>query len=518
MKLLTCSQIRELDAYTIANEPIKSIDLMERAATNCYKWLAKRIKKEQTFLIFCGLGNNGGDGLVLARLLAKNEFKVIVYIIKYSANCSDNFKINEERLSKLKNIEIINITDSSQLNSISFPKPSVIIDAIFGSGLNKPIIGLVKDVVELINKNKSVTVSIDIPSGLFCEDNTENDYQAIVKAAYTLTFQFPKLSFLFAENDEYIGDWQLISINLHPDFIENLATEFIFLQETDIRQRLIPRNKFSHKGNFGHALLIAGSYGKMGAAVLASKAVLKAGAGLLSTHIPKCGYNILQTAIPEAMLSIDSAENFISDNIKIDNFQAIAIGPGIGITEETAKSLKFLIQNAKIPLIFDADAINILAENKTWLSFIPKNCIFTPHPKEFERLAGKTSNSFERLQLQKAFALKYNSYVIVKGAFTTIACPDGEVYFNSTGNPGMATAGSGDVLTGILLGLFSQGYSAKETCLIGVYLHGLAGDIAAHRECQESIIASEIINNISKAYKKIKGKKLLGNNFLVFPF
>ena len=510
MKLLTCSQIREADAYTIAHEPIKSVDLMERAATNCYKWLAKRIRKEQTFLIFCGLGNNGGDGLVLARLLAKNEFKVIVYIIRHSDNCSNDFKINEERLAKLKNIEIINITDASQLNTISFTKPSVVIDAIFGSGLNKPISGLVKDIVELINKNKSVTVSIDIPSGLFGEDNSCNDYQAIVKADYTLTFQFPKLSFLFAENDEYIGDWQLINIDLHPNFIENVVTEFIFLQEADIKQKIIPRNKFSHKGIYGHALLIAGSYGKIGAAVLASRAVLKAGAGLLSTHIPKCGYNILQTAIPEAMLSIDSAEIFISDNIKIDSFQAIAIGPGIGIAEETAKSLKFLIQNAKIPLLFDADAINILADNKTWLSFIPKNSIFTPHPKEFERIAGKTSNSYERLQLQSAFALKYNSYVIVKGAFTAIACPDGEVYFNSTGNPGMATAGSGDVLTGMLLGLLSQGYSAKETCLIGVYLHGLAGDIAAQRECQESIIASDIINSISKAYKKIKGKKPIG--------
>jgi NAD(P)H-hydrate epimerase len=248
----------------------------------------------------------------------------------------------------------------------------------------------------------------------------------------------------------------------------------------------------------------------MGAAVLASKAALKTGAGLLTTHIPKCGYNILQTAIPEAMVAVDNSEHYISDNIKIENIQAIAIGPGIGVKEETAKTIKLLIQNSTIPIIFDADAINILAENKTWLSFIPKNSIFTPHPKEFERIAGKTTNSFERLNLQKAFAIKYSSYVIVKGAYTSIACPDGKVYFNTTGNPGMATAGSGDVLTGILLGLFSQGYSAKDTCMIGVYLHGLAGDIAAQRECQESIIAGDIVNSISKAYKKIRGKKPYG--------
>jgi ADP-dependent NAD(P)H-hydrate dehydratase / NAD(P)H-hydrate epimerase len=510
MKLLSCSQIREADAFTIKNEPIKSIDLMERAAGNCYKWLAKRIRKEQTFHIFCGLGNNGGDGLVIARMLAKNDFKVNIYIIRHSENCSEDFKINEERLLKIKNIEIINISDSSQLNTTSFPEHSVIIDAIFGSGLSKPISGLVKDIVQLINKNKTVTISIDIPSGLFGEDNKDNDKQAIIKADYTLTFQFPKLSFLFAENDIYVGDWQLINIDLHPEFIENIDSNYMLLHESDIKPKIMPRNKFSHKGIFGHALLISGSYGKMGAAVLASKAALKIGAGLLTTHIPKCGYNILQTAIPEAMVVVDDSEHYISNNIKIDTIQAIAIGPGIGMKEETAKTIKLLIQNSTIPIIFDADAINILAENKTWLSFIPKNSIFTPHPKEFERIAGKTSNSFERLNLQKTFAIKYSSYVVVKGAFTSIACPDGKVYFNTTGNPGMATAGSGDVLTGILLGLFSQGYSAKDTCMIGVYLHGLAGDIAAQRESHESIIAGDIVNSISKAYKKIRGKKPYG--------
>ncbi len=509
MKLLSCNQIREADAYTILNEPIKSIDLMERAASNSYKWLAKRIRKEQTFLIFCGLGNNGGDGLVLARILAKNDFKAMVYIIKHSDNCSVDFKTNEERLTKIKNIEINYISESSQLNSIIFPKYNVIIDAIFGSGLSKPISGLVKEIVELINKNKSITISIDIPSGLFGEDNSDNDYQAIIKADYTLTFQFPKLSFLFAENDDYVGNWQLINIDLHPEFIKNIDSDYELLYESDIKPKLKPRNKFSHKGNFGHALLISGSYGKMGAAILASKAALKIGAGLLTTHIPKCGYNILQTTIPEAMLSIDSSKKMISDNIKIENYHAIAIGPGIGIKEETAKSLKLLIQNSNIPVIFDADAINILSENKTWLSFIPKNSIFTPHPKEFERLVGKTTNSYERLKKQREFALKYASFIIVKGAYTSIACPDGKIFFNSTGNPGMATAGSGDVLTGILLGLLSQSYSAKDTCLLGVYIHGLAGDIAAQRESHESLIAGDIINSISKAYKKIKGKKTI---------
>lgn len=510
MKLLTCSQIREADAYTIKNEPINSIDLMERAAGNCYKWLAKRIRKEQTFSIFCGLGNNGGDGLVLARLLAKNNFKVVVYIIRHSENCSADFKINEEKLLKIKNISIINITTIAQLNEISFPEPSVIIDAMLGSGLNKPISGLIKEVVELINKTKAIIISIDIPSGLFGEDNTDNDYQAIVKADYTLTFQFPKLSFLFAENNVFVGDWQVINIDLHPEFIEKINSDYFLLKEIEIKQKLKPRNKFSHKGNYGHAMLISGSYGKMGAAVLSSKAALKAGAGLLSVHIPECGYSIIQTSVPEAMVSIDDSKHIISDNIKIENVQAIAIGPGIGMHEETAKTVKLLIQNCDIPLIFDADAINILAENKTWLSFIPRNSIFTPHPKEFERLTGKTSNSFERLQLQREFAIKHASYILVKGAYTSIACPDGKIFFNTTGNPGMATAGSGDVLTGILLGLLSQGYSSLDTCLLGVYLHGLSGDIAAQRESQEAIIAGDIISNIGKAYKRMKGKKPYG--------
>jgi NAD(P)H-hydrate epimerase len=504
MKVLSAKQIREADAYTIAHEPVKSIDLMERAATACVKWIEEEyvnLKKnfnEGVLHIFCGPGNNGGDGLAIARLLAGKRNNIHVYIIHAGGKYSEDFLINEERLKPVRGITIAGISRNTDLPVID--KKDTLIDALFGSGLSKVPEGIYSEVIHHINQSGAAVISIDIPSGLFCDQPSAGINKYIVEANYTLSFEFPKLAFLFPENGKYVGQWRVLPIGLGKKFIEDASTKNFFITHDDVAALYRPRDKFSHKGTYGQALLISGSYGKMGAALLGAKAGLRAGAGLLTVHVPKCGYNILQRTVPEAMAYVSEGENHISGRIKCEQYNAVAIGPGIGTAQDTASALKLLIQESPVAMILDADAINILSENKTWLSFIPKNSIFTPHPKEFERLIGKSTDNFERHKMQVDFAVKHGVYVVLKGSHTSIACPDGSTWFNSTGNPGMATAGSGDVLTGILLGLAAQGYTAHATCLLGIYLHGLAGDIAAKKMSEEAMMAGDIIENLGEAY------------------
>ncbi len=507
MKIFDVNQIREADKFTIEHEPIASTNLMERAATSCVNWITERFDKKNNFIIICGLGNNGGDGLAIARLLMERNYTVKVAVIRYSEKESDDFKINLQRLWKLEKISILEINSITELNSVFLEKESesaIIIDAVLGSGLNKPAEGLIAEVIKFINHlNLPEIISIDIPSGLYCDQlNDAKDY--IVKATNTLTFQFPKLSFMFPETAQYIGEFSVLEIGLHHDYINYTQTKNFFITKNDVRVFLKTRSKIAHKGNFGHALIVAGMYGKMGAAVLSAKACVRAGAGLLTVHIPKCGDEILQTSLPEAMVDVDSEVNFITDNIRIEKYDAIGVGPGIGKEKHTQNVVKLLIQNTTVPIVFDADAINIISENKTWLSFVPANSIFTPHPKEFERIAGKSENSEERLKLQRVFSMKYGVYVVLKGAHTAISCPDGDIYFNSTGNPGMATGGSGDVLTGIITSLLAQGYSSLQSSTLGVYLHGLSGDFAAHEKSEESLIASDIVEHLSDGFKFLK--------------
>lgn len=501
MKILTSEQIKQADVFTIENEPITSVNLMERAALKCFEWISAKIDKSSKVYVVCGMGNNGGDGLVIARMLNKSGYDVAVYILRHSEKSSDDFRKNYDRLKKLKNVSVVEIDSAGEFPE--FSKNDVIIDAILGSGLTKPVEGFLADVIQAINKSGAFVIAIDLPSGLFSEDNSDNNPKNIVNADVTLTFQVPKLSFLFPENYLFTGEWILLDIGLDKNFMEGLSSPYFFSERSDITLLIKTRRKFDHKGNFGHALYLSGGYGKMGAAVLGSKACLRSGAGLLTAHIPECGYEILQTTVPEAMCSIDEEKEFLGTLPDISNYNAVAIGPGIGQKEETQKMMKLLIQNSGVPIIFDADAINIFAENKTWFSFLPKGSILTPHPGEFLRLAGKQSNSMHRLEMQKEFSVKFGIYIIYKGAYTTISTPDGHFFFNSTGNPGMATGGSGDVLTGILLGLKASGYSSFETCLIGTYIHGLAGDLAAKEKGETSLIAGDIVENIAVAFKNL---------------
>jgi len=503
MKIFSVDKIREADTYTIQHEPISDIDLMERAAIACFYWLIKNIPHGKTIKVFCGTGNNGGDGLAISRLLSDKGYPVEVFLLGGIDHLSASCRINYERALTLSGIKMQIISEGEPLPNID-RDTDIVLDAIFGSGLTRPVTGFFAKVIGHLNEKKIVTVSIDVPSGLFCDTSvTTNKNPVIVNADYTLTFSPPKLAFFFQENDKFIGRWQLLDIGIMQDFIDHTDTKNFYTDHEDCQKILKPRNKYSHKGIFGHALLICGSRGKMGAAVLASRGCLRSGPGLVTVHVPRFGSAILQTAVPEAMLDIDSSEDILTEIPDLSRFTSIAVGPGIGQEDQTQRIMKLLIQNSTIPLIIDADAINILGENKTWISFIPKGSIFTPHPKEFERLVSKSSNDFDRNKIQRDFSIKYGVYVVLKGAHTAISTPDGICYFNSTGNPGMATGGSGDVLTGIMAGLKAQGYTSLETCLLGVYLHGLAGDRAAESFGQEAMTAGDIIENLGKAFQSL---------------
>jgi hydroxyethylthiazole kinase-like uncharacterized protein yjeF len=502
MKLFACEQIKAIDKYTIDYEPIASVDLMERAAGQLFVWIRERYGISEHFVIFAGPGNNGGDGLALARMLYENGYSVKVHYIKFTEKTSDDWELNLKRLENVTNVTINILTITDQFPVIS--SGEIIIDAIFGSGLARPVDGFPGEIIGQINQTDSVIISIDIPSGLFGEDNSMNSFENIVKADYTLSFQFPKLSFMFAENAPYLGEWFILPIGLDKNVIRKFSSPYIFLEDSDVRPLIKKRSKFDHKGNFGHGLLISGSFGKMGAAVLGARAAMRSGIGLLTCHVPSCGSVIIQSSVPEAMIIADGSENFVSEIGNTDSFSAVGIGPGFGTDQLSQKAFFRLLTECKKPMVLDADALNILSLNKQWISLVPSNVVLTPHPKEFERIAGKSLNGFEQLEKQIKFSQDHKCILVVKGAHTTISTPEGEVFFNSTGNPGMATAGCGDALTGIILSLLAQGFLPADAAVLGVYLHGTAGDIAALESCFESIIASDIINCIGKAFNKIR--------------
>jgi NAD(P)H-hydrate epimerase len=506
MKIFTSQQIREADAYTIQNEPIAGIDLMERAANQLTNWFCNKFYPDTPVSIFVGPGNNGGDGLVMARLLSNKNYSVRTFYIKFTDKVSDDFRINLDRLSKQNKSKLIEIKDPNDLPE--FDANEILIDGIFGSGLTRPLKGLPAEIVQRINSLHKNVVSIDIPSGLFGEDNSNNNYKNIIRAAHTISFQFPKLSFFLAENEDFYGELVVLPIGLHPEYIKTTHTPYSFMAKNFITKKIIQRKKHSHKGTFGHALLIAGSFGKFGAAVLAAKACLRSGAGLLTAHLPRKGNDIMQIAVPECMTSIDEDDKIFSDDPPLEKYDAVAIGPGLGTSKASKHALRNILENVDVPLVIDADALNIISANKSFLGLIPENSILTPHPKEFERLTENTESHFERLKLLQNTAKKIKSVIILKGANTCIALPNGNCFFNTTGNAGMATAGSGDVLTGILLGLIAQGYSAEDASCIGVYLHGLAGDIALKNQSQESLIADDIIINLGHGFKEIYNERI----------
>lgn len=503
MKVLSSAQLREADQFTLQNEPISSIDLMERASNACVNKLLELFPNNSIYSIYCGTGNNGGDGLAIARILSNHGYSVSVAVIQFSPELSNDNALNLERLKNM-GIAVQQVNSAEQLEPVI--SNTIILDALVGTGLSRPLTGLLLDTVTFLNKQECSRVAIDIPSGMFCDLDCENNLEGIFKADFTLSFEVPKLNFLLPSLYPFVGRWILLDIGLNKAFIEEMNSPY-FLTDLDLISKIIKtRSPFAHKGSFGHGLIIAGSYGKMGAAVLASKACLKAGAGLVSVFIPSCGYDILQSTVPEVMVHCSTSVKELSESLDYTPYTAIGVGPGIGQSKATKRMLETLLTKVSSPMVIDADALNLLGEHKDLLQQIPKNAIVTPHLKEFERVFGTSDSCFERLQRQREVSMKNKLYILLKGKNTSISCPDGSVFFNNTGNPGMATAGSGDVLTGIITGLLCQGYTPKDSAVLGCYIHGLSGDITLQSSSEEALVASDLFNNLGAAFRLVKNR------------
>lgn len=491
MKILNADQIRALDTHTMQNEPISSLDLMERASQAFVNWFIHCFDVSKSVSVFCGKGNNGGDGLAVARLLIHKGFQVQVFVVEYTEKGSDDFNHNLERLKEISQVRHLDEQDTLPVLNSS----GIVLDALLGSGLSRPVSGLLENVIKHINEAAGTIISIDIASGLYT-DKPNGKYDTIIKPEHTVAFQLPKLAFMMPQNAEFTGDWHVVDIGLNKEFIEQADTPYYYTDKSAGEALIKKREKFSHKGTFGHALLLAGSYGKIGAAVLSSRACLHSGAGLLTVHIPECGYEILQISLPEAMLSVDRNQRNLTVLPALDSYTAVGIGPGVGQEPLTVRLLDELLEKIQSPLVIDADALNILSKHPDLQDRLPSETILSPHPKEFQRLAGESENEFERLELARNFAKKHNVIIVLKGAYTAVILSNGEVHFNSTGNAGMATGGSGDVLTGILTALLAQKYTPEHAAILGVYQHGLAGDRAAEKKTKTAMIASDIIENL----------------------
>lgn len=495
--ILSADTIKRWDSYTIEREPVSSVDLMERAATACCDWLLDKYKDSIQFTVFCGTGNNGGDGLGIARKLIQAGKKVSIVIAGDSQFGSGEFTFNLHKLNQLSNFELL--LEPSQLPHLH--SDDIVIDALFGTGLNRAVSGFAQNCIQHINGSEARVIAIDMPSGLFADQASPVD-SPIVSATYTLSFQVPKLAFFIPENDAYVGQFILLDIGLKSDFEAYRHPENAFLQYSDLKGVFSKRVRHANKWQFGHALLIAGSEDKIGAAIIASRSALRSGIGLLTVHTVKAASMPIISAIPEAMLSLDDSSSHITQCPSLEKYSAVGIGPGIGWHPETAECIKKLLQSGFSNLVLDADAINLIAEHK-WQDMLPPNCLLTPHIKEFERLAGASSNGFERLEMQKTFSKRHGVYVLLKGAYSSVSTPDGKLFFNSSGNPGMAKGGSGDCLTGILTALMAQGFNTEKAATVGMMVHGLAGDLARDIYGETAMLASDIIEALPSIYDSL---------------
>lgn len=491
MKIFTAQQIHNWDAYTIEHEPITSIDLMERASQACTDFILQQPLFDRPFKIFCGKGNNGGDGLAIARQLINQQYNVSIYIIEFGAVGTEDFQTNLQRLHGLDvNIHFIQAEEFFPVINNN----DVIIDALYGSGLNRPLKDLSAALVNHINQSNAFVTSIDVPSGMFIDKTSINN--AVIKAAITLTFQCYKLCFLVAENADNTGDLQILDIGLHKDFLETVNADYQLISKPFIQHIYTPRKAFTHKGNYGHALIIAGNTGKMGAALMATHACLRAGAGLTTVNVPSAFLNSIHTSLPEAMCTLRE------DDLNFEKITAVGIGPGLGTEKDAQKLVEQTLQQFKQKIIIDADALNIISKNKKLLSQISDQTILTPHPKEFERLFGKAKNDFERIDMALQQSKKLNCVIVLKGRYTLIA-KNGEGWFNTTGNAGLAKGGSGDILTGIITALLAQKYDPLQAALLGVYLHGLAADFTLQIQSKETMLASDVVEHLSDAFNSL---------------
>ncbi len=497
MKIFSAQQMKMADAATIQSEQISSLELMERAATNVFNLLHNKLQGSPTPIhVFCGVGNNGGDGLVISRLLLEHGYTVKTYVVNFSDNRSEEFLDNYDRLKAISKEWPAQLKGVEDFPEIS--KNDIIIDAIFGVGLNRPLVPWVVFLIKHLNFSNCFIVSIDIPSGLYA-NKPPDDSEGVIIASVTITFQYPKLVFFLPETGIYSRDLEVIDIGLDPVFLSQTPGIAELINKNEAISLYRPKLKFSHKGTNGHCVLIGGSYGKMGSVVLATRAALKTGAGLVTSYIPQCGYDIMQISVPEVMVKTDVGKNELTKIILDFEPTSIGIGIGIGTSDNTCKTFgKFLKKNTS-NLIIDADGLNILTKNPEFLKKLPENTILTPHPKELEGLIGKWKDDFDKLDKVKAFSIQYNCIVVIKGANSHIIYKE-SMFVNNSGNPGMATAGSGDVLTGMITGLMSQGYEPLWAAVFGVYLHGSSADIAVQKTSYEGLVASDIVSHIGDSF------------------
>jgi NAD(P)H-hydrate epimerase len=498
MQLLNTSQIHAWDEYTIRHEPITSIELMERAAGACYDWLMNSGYKGKSFSIFCGKGNNGGDGLAIARMLAVSGHTVNVYILEFGHLGTNDFQQNLGLLHG-STATIYFISSESAIYPVQ--EEDVIIDALLGSGLNRPLEGLTAALVHHINNSGHDVISIDVPTGLYTDKHPEGN--VVVRATHTLSFQSHKLSFLLKESQPFIGELHILDIGLDPQFLSQTESVYHLVDHPLVNSILRHRQRFSHKGDYGTGALIAGSTGMMGAAALCARAFMRSGAGKLICHVPKSGYAIMQVGVPEAMVMIEG-EDYVEKIGSLEKYDAVGIGPGLGKHDGQEKLFSDILRRYRQPLVIDADGLNILARHPKLLKQLPPFSVLTPHVGEFERLFGSFKTDFERIESALVKARELDVLIVLKGPYTFIATPGGKGYFNSTGNPGMATGGSGDVLTGFITGLICQGYPSEHAAIAGVYLHGLAGDLAAAANSQASLIATDLVNYFGQAFRSFE--------------
>lgn len=503
IKVATANQIREADQYTILHEPIASIDLMERAATQCLRWYTNEWGHHRQVVVYCGTGNNGGDGLAIARMLHTEGYAVRVVIVGEVERMSPDCRTNYQRYIQCQGADF-QMASPDNLEELLPRSGEAVIDAIFGTGINRPAEGLAAMTIEGVNRSGCPLLAIDLPSGLTTDWESFLPGAPITKATVTLTLGLPKPALMVPENAPFTGHWVLLPIGLNASFIAQLQTSYVLIEPSDLAPLLAPRPLHSHKGSYGHGLLMAGSLGMAGAAVLAARAAYRSGIGLVTVHSPSYNRDILQISVPEAIFSSDRHKKVITTAPDTaTRYSALAIGPGVGISGATEKALLTTVRKARCPLVIDADGLNILARQPYWPRLLPPNTILTPHPGEFDRLFGTSDNYKSRLDKAQKTASEYGIIIVLKGYRTAIIMPSGKIWFNTTGNPGMATAGSGDVLTGIVLSLLARGLAPSDAACIAVLVHGLAGDWAASTIGETALTASDIVNYLPQAWNEL---------------
>lgn len=502
MNIYNSRQIHEIDSATCHAQGIDSLELMERAANAVTCELISRFMPRQRFVIFAGPGNNGGDALAVARQLFEQGYKKVeVFLFNVKDRLSHDCEQMRKKLIVVDGIDFTEVT--REFNPPYLGSNDVVVDGLFGSGLKSPLKGGFRSLVSLINESGAYVVSIDIPSGMFGEWNQEVPRRDVIHANLTLAFQFPRLAFFFEENAPLIGEWKILDIDLDREKIKDTPTDFKLVENYMIRANLRKRLPFSGKRDYGSALLMTGSMGMMGAAVMSSRAALRSGAGLVTVHTARSGYPIIQTAVPEALFEPDRNEHIISEMKPHHKHQVIAVGPGIGTHDQTVDALEELLKTCQIPLLLDADALNCISKRPDLLTLLPHHTVITPHVGEFDRLFGEHSSDEERLKKAVEVSRTYDIIIVLKGHYTMCVRPTGRVFINSTGNPGMATAGSGDVLTGAIAAFMAQGYRPEIAASMGVYVHGLAGDMAAEEFGEAGMLASDIADFVGRAIRDI---------------